>query len=113
MVAPNLVNTVFAKNQYNTVIDTTFTELIQPQSQDPTQPATITVAEFFDYYDSLFFEIPKFGETNSHEYLIKTSSEYVQAEFTDSTIQALLDEITQLRDENIQLTQQLAETQTA
>ena len=113
MVAPSLVNTVFAKNQYNTVIDTTFTELIQPQSQDPTQPATITVAEFFDYYDSLFFEIPKFGETNSHEYLIKTSSEYVQAEFTDSTIQALLDEITQLRDENIQLTQQLAETQTA
>lgn len=113
MVAPSLVNTVFAKNQYNTVIDTTFTELIQPQSQDPTQPATITVAEFFDYYDSLFFEIPKFGETNSHEYLIKTSSEYVQAEFTDSTIQALLDEITQLRDENIQLTQQLAETQAA
>ena len=97
MVAPNLVNTVFAKNQYNTVIDTTFTELIQPQSQDPTQPATITVAEFFDYYDSLFFEIPKFGETNSHEYLIKKSSEYVDFEKDQTLINELQKEIAQLR----------------
>lgn len=111
MVTPNLTNTVFAKSQYSTVISTAFTELNQPQTEQPAQPTTISISEFFNNYDTLFFEIPKFGETNSHEYLIKTSSDYIQAEFIDSTIQALLDEITQLREDNVQLTQQLAETQ--
>ncbi len=94
------------------MIETSFTEL--GQQADTTAPAetTITVDQFFQYYNDLFFDIPKFGDSDSHEYLIKSSTEYVQADFIDSTIQALLDEITELRDENIQLTQQLAQDQT-
>ena len=67
----------------------------------------ISVAEFFTNYQTLFFEIPKFGDTNSHEYLIKTSQEYAGDFNNDETIQALIEEITQLRQENLDLQQQL------
>ena len=113
MITPELLNTVFSKNQYDRVIETSFTELGQQAENATPVETTITVDQFFQYYNDLFFDIPKFGDLNSHEYLIKTSTEYVQADFIDSTIQALLDEITELRDENIQLTQQLAQDQTA
>jgi hypothetical protein len=56
----------------------------------------------------LFFDIPKFGETNSHEYLIKTSQEYIgTSALVNDEIQALVDEITELRQENLDLQQQL------
>jgi hypothetical protein len=51
----------------------------------------------------LFYDIPKFGETNSHEYLIKQSSDYVGSAILTDDIQALLDEITSLREENLEL----------
>ena len=75
-----LTKQVYDKNQYQKVIDTTFTQLIQPTSQ-ATGSALPTVNEFFDFYNQLFFDIPKFGEINSHEYLIKTSTEYIGASY--------------------------------
>jgi len=104
-----LTNTVYNKNQYQKVIDTSFTQLVQPPTTSSVVPPTISVAEFFQNYQQIFFQIPKFGETNSHEYLIKTSQEYVgsSSSVNDDTIQALIDEITQLRQENITLQQQL------
>jgi hypothetical protein len=67
-----------------------------------------TVDEFFSDYDQLFFDIPKFGETNSHEYLIKTSQEYIGlSNVVNDEIQALINEITELRQENLELQQQL------
>jgi len=45
---------------------------------------------------------------NSHEYLIKTSTDYVGAsQQTNDTIQALVEEVTSLRQENLDLQQQL------
>jgi hypothetical protein len=71
---------------------------------------TISVAEFFQNYQALFFSIPKFGDTNSHEYLIKTSSEYVgSTNLNDDLIQALLEETNQLRQENLDLQQSILE----
>jgi len=102
-----LTKQVYDKNQYQKVIDTTFTQLVQPASQ-ATGSALPTVNEFFDYYNQLFFDIPKFGETNSHEYLIKTSTEYIGASsVVNDELQALIDEVTELRQENLDLQQQL------
>ena len=62
-----------------------------------------TVDDFFTIYNNLFFIIPKFGEINSHEYLIKESSDYIDYKANQEEIQALLDEIAELRENNLQL----------
>jgi len=101
-----LTKQVYDKNQYQKVIDTSFTQLVQPTS--PTSSALPTIDQFFEYYNQLFFDITKFGETNSHEYLIKTSTEYIGASsIVNDETQALIDEITELRQENLDLQQQL------
>lgn len=102
-----LIKRVYDKNQYQKVIDTSFTQLVQPVTSN-TGSTLPSVNQFFDYYNQLFFDIPKFGETNSHEYLIKTSTEYIGASSTvNDELQALIDEITELRQENLDLQQQL------
>jgi hypothetical protein len=98
---------VFAKSQYERVIDTSFTQLLQPTPTSSIVLPTVSVTEFFQNYQQLFFVIPKFGDTESHEYLIKTSQEYVGSFNNDDTIQALVEEITNLRQENLTLQQQL------
>ena len=102
----NLNKQVYNKNQYVKVINTSFTQLI------PTpviEPALIvpTLQDFFNNYNSLFFQIPKFVDTNSHQYIINTSSNYIGENQDNETIQALIDEITQVREENLNLQQQL------
>lgn len=102
-----LTKQVYDKNQYQKVIDTSFTQLVQPITAD-TASVLPSVNQFFEYYNQLFFDIPKFGETNSHEYLIKTSTEYIGASsVVNDELQALIDEITELRQENLDLQQQL------
>jgi hypothetical protein len=98
---------VFAKSQYERVIDTSFTQLLQPTPTSSVVLPTVSVTEFFQNYQQLFFVIPKFGDTESHEYLIKTSQEYIGSFNNDDTIQALVEEITNLRQENLTLQQQL------
>ena len=104
-----LINTFYNKNQYQQVIDTSFTQLTQLQVTSSIVAPSISTAEFFQNYQQLFFQIPKFGNTDSHEYLIKTSQEYIGSSNTikDDTVQALIDEITQLREENLNLQQLL------
>lgn len=100
----NLRKQVYPKNEVNNVIDTNFTEFTLPT---PQTAVTASVDEFFNQYQTLFYQIPKFGEVNSHEYLVKTSGEYIGSNLpTNDTIQALIDEINQLRQENIDLQNQ-------
>lgn len=107
----NLNKQVFDKKQYEKVIDTKFNQLVLPvTSSDFTQ--SISVQQFFQYYDELFYVIPKVGDTNSHEYLVKTSSEYIDFQQNNEDIQALIDEVTLLRQENLDLTLQLTNTLT-
>ena len=103
----NLRKQVYPKSEVNNVIDTNFTEFTLPNIQTV---VITSVEEFFTQYQTLFYQIPKFGATNSHEYLIKTSGEYIGLTIpTSDTIQALIDEINQLRQENTQLqTQQIS-----
>jgi hypothetical protein len=102
----NLNKRVYAKNQYERVIDTKFSQLAtSPSDVAPPSTPTISVDEFFQNYTDLFFQIPKFGEVNSHEYLIKTSTDYIGSTAISNDIQALIDEVTQLRQENLELQQ--------
>jgi len=93
---------VYGKITYPNVIDTEFSQLIKPQIEEVI--TTVTVEEFFQYYDDLFYDIPISGDFNSHTDLIKRSTEYVGVNQNTEEIDALLDEINQLRLEN--LTQQ-------
>lgn len=98
----------YNKTRYSQVIDTSFNQLVNSSIEPPIVGPSITVDEFFDKYQEIFFQIPKFGEVNSHEYLIKTSQEYIgDVSNNNETIQALVDEITQLRQENLELNQRL------
>jgi hypothetical protein len=107
----NLSKEVFSKSQYQNTIDTNFSQLIAPQNEIAGDVLP-TVDEFFSYYSQLFFDIPKFGETNSHEYLIKTSQEYIGQSLVNEEIQALTAEITNLRQQLLDVTQQAIQSQT-
>ena len=102
-----LNKTVYGKISYPNVINTQFTQLVGANPADG--PAPITVEEFFQAYNDLFFEIPIDGEFNSHLELIKRSTEYVGVTQNPNEIDALLTEINQLRLENLRLNQQLDE----
>ena len=99
---------VFDKRTYQKTIDTTFKELgvktIQEQIDE--QP---TVQEFFDMYTELFYQINERGPDNSHEYLVKTSGEYISFEDKDELVEALQKEIANLRKELLQAQQDLAD----
>jgi hypothetical protein len=107
----NLNKQVFDKNQYTKVIDTSFKQLgVQTiQEQLNQQP---TVDEFFALYNDLFYNIPELGATNSHEYLIKTSSEYINYTANQEIIDALQAEIAQLRIELLDSQKQVIQLQT-
>ena len=98
---------VFAKRPYNKIIDTSFNEFgIQTiQEQLDAQP---TVQEFFNLYTELFYQINEVGPTNSHEYLVKTSGEYIAFDEGNDLIEALQLEITNLRKELLGSQQELA-----
>jgi len=99
----------FVRNSYVNAIDTTFTQLIPPP---PPVEDVITVEEFFDLYNTLFYEIPAEGNVNSHISLIQRSSEYIGfTEENDENVQILLDEITSLREELLQTQKELRDTE--
>ena len=103
----NLNKEVFNKTQYEQVIDTSFSQLVPAESSIPVEQLP-TVDEFFQDYDSLFFQIPKTGE-NSHETLIVSSTDYIGYQPLNSEIVALTEEITSLREQLLEARQQLAD----
>jgi len=103
----NLVKSTFNKDQYVETIDTSFTQLVDPTIID-VAAITPTVEEFFQDYNTLFFDIPKTGE-NSHETLIVQSTEYIGYSPVNEEITALTEEITSLREQLLEARQQLEE----
>ena len=97
-----LNKTVYGKITYPNVIDTQFTQLLKPQTE--VTSSAMTINQFFQGYNDLFYEIPTEGDFHTHLELIKRSTEYVGVNQNSGEIDALLDEINQLRLEN--LTQQ-------
>ena len=91
----NLTRNSFSKTQYPKVIDTEFSQLT-PQNTEPVAVQNVSVDEFFVLYNKLFFDIPQRGN-NSHETLITTSTEYIGYNPLTTELDALQQEITQLR----------------
>jgi hypothetical protein len=106
-----LNKTVFDKANYTKIVDTQFTELIPQQKQPIIATELPSIDQFFNFYNQLFYVIAKTGDTNSHTYLIQQSSNYVGDTQTNEDIQALLDEIDELRVENLSLNQQIVQLQ--
>jgi hypothetical protein len=110
----DLSKQVFEKQQYRQVVDTSFTELTigGTTGTGSTTTPIPSIQEFFDTYGQLFYDIPKTGESNSHQYLVNQSSAYIGGEGLNEEVVALLAEVTSLREENLQLQQQLLDIQT-
>ena len=89
--------TVFNKNKYEQVIDINFHQLFDSQIVEDTP--SFTVDDFFSLYESLFFQIPKDGESDSHKYILQKEADYLGVKIYNTDVQALLDEITSLRQE--------------
>ena len=104
----NFNKIVYKKKNYLKTIDTSFKELgVQTiQEQIDAQP---TVQEFFDMYNTLFYQINERGNTNSHEFLIKTSQAYIGFEENNEIIELLQAEIAGLREQLLESQKQLAE----
>ena len=96
---------VFNKRDYEKTVNTSFTQLgvktIQEQIDE--KPS---IQEFFDLYNELFYEINELGPTNSHEFLIKTSTEYIAFDDNNELIEALQKEIADLRAELLEAQKQ-------
>ena len=106
-----LNKTVFDKNQYSQLVNTEFSSIGAPQTPQETLEDQPTIDDFFEMYNDLFYDIPQFGEEESHEFLIQRSSEYINFEANQDEIEALQREIAELRTEllneqqrNIELT---------
>jgi hypothetical protein len=87
--------TVFSKDTYGRVIDTQFNQLITPEEE----PLSFTIEDFFELYEQLFYQIPRDGETNSHQYILQKEADYLGISINQDDVQALLNEITSLRQE--------------
>lgn len=100
--------TVLNSTTFNKVVDTSFSTFTQPVvEEDPD-----TVEELFRLYDKLYFDIDVTGDINSHEYLVKKSSELLNFSTTTEDIQPLLDEIAQLREQLLIANQQILTLET-
>ena len=94
---------VYDKLSFSKVVDTQFHQLLNNITEET---PTFTLDDFFQLYEQLFYQIPKEGDTNSHRYMLEKSADYLGIIVSQDDIQALLEEITTLR-------QQILDTQSA
>lgn len=94
MAKVDLRKTVYNKDQFSRVVGGREFTTFGIQDAIP-----FSVEDFFQQYDALFLTIPVFGEVNTHEYLVRRSSELVGFQRTTEDLQPLLDEITNLREQ--------------
>jgi hypothetical protein len=102
----NLYREVYGSSTYRRVIDTEFRQLVEPPVPEEED---LTVEKFFQSYENLFFEIPLTGETNSHEYLVRRSSEYLGGSVLTDNEKALIQEINSLRQQLLEANTNLVE----
>lgn len=94
----DLKRALYTKDSYNRVIDTEFKNFGVTTYEDDIKKF-VSVDEFFEYYNQLFYDIPMSGVSNSHEYLAKRSGEYSEFDKDAEIINALQQEIASLRRE--------------
>jgi prefoldin subunit 5 len=103
MINIELVKEIYGTNTYTKAVNTNFSELLTQVSE--VTASIVTVDEFFEYYDQLFFDIPVSGSINSHTYLVEKSQQYIGGSVLDAEKQALIEEINSLRQQLLDLNQ--------
>lgn len=94
--------TIYSREQFENVVNTNFTELVPPTSSAPFVTPDATVSEFFNQYNTIFFNIPLSGSEESHLGLATRSLEYLGLSLED-----LQSEIDFLRQDNAELKNQI------
>jgi len=110
MANVEMVKEIYGLNTYTKAIDTNFTELVTPTSE--VTASAVTVDQFFEYYNQLFFDIPVSGSINSHTYLVERSQQYIGGSVLDAEKQALIEEINSLRQQILDINQSLNDINT-
>ena len=93
--------TIYGLQGVNSVIDTSFSQLVPP-TQSAATSSVVSVDDFFQEYYLLFFDIPVTGSESSHLGLAQRSLDYVGISLED-----LQNEILNLREENVSLKNQI------
>jgi hypothetical protein len=103
----NIEKTVFDKNQYYRFIDNKFKFFINQDAAE--EEIVFTIEDFFELYEQVFYQIPKEGDTDSHRFILEKEAEYLGVIISQDDIQALLDEITSLRQQVLDLQTAMSE----
>ena len=106
----DLLREVFNKIEYIKTINTSFSELGVTSINEDLEKQ-VTVGQFFELYNQLFYDIPANGEINSHQYLVRTSGDYINFDEINDEIAALQAEIAQLRTDLLNAQMNLAQQQ--
>jgi len=101
----------FDKEAFLKSLNLKFNELVEERDPSFFDIDLATKEDFFELYEKFFYEISKYGGNNSHEYLIETSTNYIDYEKDNEEINLLLEEISQLRIENLKLQQKIIRLQ--
>jgi hypothetical protein len=107
----------YNRSDYNNFIDNTFNELNLPEPPSSVANNIYTdpqkqINNFFNIYDKIFYLIPELGNTNSHEYLVRTSGNLLNFDETDDSINLLQSEIASLREDFLESQQLVLQLQT-
>jgi hypothetical protein len=87
----------FLRDNLEKLVDTRFKQLLKPTTGEDT---SFTVDDFFILYDDLFYQINPEGDVQSHRFILNRTAEYLGVKINEeSNVQALLDEITLLKQE--------------
>lgn len=104
MVNLDLTKDSFDKELVKKLVNTEFSFFVEsPQEQQ------LTIEDFFAAYESLYLDIPIEGQNQSHEYLIRRSSELLNLERDTSDIEPLLNEIAKLRERLLNSNRKISE----
>jgi hypothetical protein len=104
----DLGKTTFSRKNFEKVVDNRFKQLLNNRAA---VDEVFTIDDFFQLYDDLFYQIPKEGEIQSHRFILNQTAEYLGISLNDGTdIQALLDEITSLRGELLNVNKTLLDS---
>lgn len=93
---------IFSKDDFNSTIDKSFTQL-KSSNLESSIDISLSINNFFNLYDKLFFEIPKEGDINSHRFLVDKSTQYIGSLNEDNIEDDLFEEIYTLRTDNLEL----------
>ena len=107
----NFINTGYDKQQYEELVNTDFSQLISPPLPQEILEEEPNVSDFFQMYNDMFYQIPQTGN-NSHETLILQSGTYINFQANNEEIEALQNEISQLRQQLLEEQKKNIELQT-